>query len=199
MASRGVCPGSQPSSPFSCYLQLPLLPFLPASTAWKPPGRQPSLHLRTTQQNGRLATGKAQSAGSGSGSGPARPPAKPPGVSDGPPLKRQHPSPLQVPTPRLHGASRSPSRGHFYRQPVRRCRVNRCQASGPGDSAAAQLRAAPGSSGTRKGAQGRSGEGNGGGGGGTGAGDAAASPRSPGAASAGAAPLTISRHTKAPE
>lgn len=87
------------------------------------------LHLCTTQQNGRLATGKAESACSGSSQ--ARPRAKPQGVSDGAPKPKHH-SPLKVPNPRSHRATCSRSRGHFYRQRGTGASINRCQVRRPG-------------------------------------------------------------------
>lgn len=88
---------------------------------------QSSIHLFTTQQNGRLATGETEAAGSTS---QAEPLSKTPSPQDSSKLKQER-APAQVPN---HGPLASPSfsRARFHSRPASRCPPNRCQARGPG-------------------------------------------------------------------
>lgn len=88
---------------------------------------QSSVHLCTTQQNGRLATGEAE--GTGSFSSQAQLLSKALSPQD-PSKSKQERAPAQVPN---HGPLACwVSRAHFHSGPVSRCPRNRCQARGPG-------------------------------------------------------------------
>lgn len=172
----------------------PPLPFPGASRqAFPHPNRflatQPSVHLCTTQQNGRLATGETEGAGSSSSQAQLLSKALSPQDRS---KNIQERAPAQVPN---HGPlACSVSRAHFHSRPASRCPRNRCQARGPGTAWRGprdRLKGKATSRGKRlrEGAEGPAWAG----------GKDAACPCSRGSIVTYAVPLTISRQTKAPE